>query len=101
MPNWQGLHHACGSAEDLPEILAELDPDPTAAVWDELWERVCHQYTTYSASIHVLPYLLRAASDWAPCSRAMPLALAGFIVSATETSVVGMKIQSKHCAGGR
>ena len=88
-PNWEELRDAYGSAEDLPEVLAELEPDPRSPVWTELWGRVCHQYSTYSASPHVLPYLLSAASKWEPGNRAMPLALAGCIVSAPESNLEG------------
>jgi hypothetical protein len=88
-PNWKELQHAYGSAEDLPDILAELDPDPTSPVWEDLWSRVCHQYSTYSASAHVLPFLLTSASAWEPQERAMPLALAGSIVCAPETVLAG------------
>jgi hypothetical protein len=85
MPNWKDLGDAYGSAEDLPDLLAELEPDPRSPVWPELWGRVCHQSSTFSASPHVLPFLLKAASAWEPGSRAMPLALAGSIVAAPET----------------
>src|SRR5262245_60984941 len=84
-PNWKDLRDAYGSAEDLPELLSELEPDPKSPVWNELWGRVCHQDSTFSASPHVLPFLLKAASVWEPESRAMPLALAGCIVAAPET----------------
>src|SRR5580700_2905302 len=83
-PNWKELRDAYGSAEDLPDILVELEPDPKSPVWHELWGRVCHQGSTFSASVHVLPFLLNAASGWEPTSRAMPLALAGSIVWGLE-----------------
>lgn len=89
MPNWKELSHAYGSAEDLPGIISALKPDPNAPAWDDLWSRVCHQGTTYSASPAVLPFLLRAASGWDAAARAMPLALAGSIVSAPQTTLSG------------
>jgi hypothetical protein len=57
-----------------------------APAWNELWSRVCHQGTTYSASLAVLPCLLDVASTWHAPGRVMPLALAGAIVSAPESS---------------
>ena len=90
-PNWKDLRDAYGSAEDLPELLAELEPDPKSPVWHELWGRVCHQGSTFSASPHVLPFLLRAAAAWEPVSRCMPLALAGSIVAARETVLDGSR----------
>jgi len=88
-PDWKKLRHAYGSAEDLPELLEELDPDPESFVWNELWGRVCHQYSTFSASPYVLPYLLAAARGWEPEARVMPLTLAGGIVAAPETNLEG------------
>ncbi len=88
-PDWKKLRHAYGSAKDLPELLAALDPDPRSPVWGELWGRVCHQDSTFSASPYVLPFLLAAAEAWPPRSRAMPLALAGGIVAASETQLKG------------
>src|SRR5262249_29415653 len=75
---------------DLPEILRSLDPDPKAAVWEQLWSRVCHQGATYSASTAVLPYLLEAAGNWQGSARVMPLFLAGSIASARETDLTGL-----------
>jgi hypothetical protein len=89
MTDWKKLRHAQGSAEDLPKILKEIKPDRKAPVWDELWERVCHQGTTYSASPAILPFLLTTASGWAPSERAMALSLAGAIVAAKESDLAG------------
>jgi hypothetical protein len=90
-PNCKELRDAYGSAEDLPDLLAELERDSRSPVWNELWGRVCHQYSTFSASPHVLPFLLKAAAEWDPGSRAMPLALAGSIVAAPETVLDGYR----------
>src|SRR5258708_14424269 len=89
MTDWKKLRHAHGSAEDLPKILKEIKPDRKAPVWDELWQRVCHQGTTYSASPAILPFLLTTASGWAPSERAMALSLAGAIVAAKESNLAG------------
>ena len=55
--DWSLLSHAFGAADDLPEILSALSPDPSSEPWGELWGRVCHQGTTYTASPYVLPRL--------------------------------------------
>jgi hypothetical protein len=89
VPNWKELKHAYGSAEDIPEIISALTPDSRSSAWDDLWSRVCHQGTTYSASTAVLPFLLSIASNWSAADRAMPLALAGSIVSAPQTILDG------------
>jgi hypothetical protein len=89
MPDWKELTHAYGSAEDIPEIISALTPDPKSSAWDDLWSRVCHQGTTYSASPAVLPFLLSIAANWNAVDRAMPLALAASIVSAQQTNLDG------------
>ena len=89
MPNWRELRHAYGSAEDIPGIISALRPDPKSPAWEDLWSRVCHQGTTYSASPAVLPFLLSISSNWSTTDRAMPLALAGSIVAAPQTILDG------------
>ena len=91
MTNWAALRDCYGSAEALPELLDALDPDPRAPVWSELCGRVCHQGTTYEASPYVLPALAKAAATWSAVGRGMPLALAGWIVSAPSTVVTGFE----------
>jgi hypothetical protein len=88
IPDWKSLRHAYGSAEDLPEILAELEAYPTSFDWSELFDRVLHQYSTFSASVHVLPYIARAIPKLEPSARGMPLALAGGIVSGSSKAAV-------------
>ena len=82
--DWRNLEHAYGSAEDLPQLLAGLSRDANAEVWGELWSRVCHQGTVYSASFPVLPYLLDTAAQWSTAERVMPLALAAAIVASDD-----------------
>jgi hypothetical protein len=89
MPDWRELKHAYGSAEDIPAIISALTPDPKSPAWEDLWSRVCHQGTTYSASPAVLPFLLSVASNWSTTDRAMPLTLAGSIVVAPQTILDG------------
>jgi hypothetical protein len=87
-PDWKSLGHAYGSAEDLPEILAELEEDPGSFDWNELFSRVLHQYSTFSASMYVLPHILRAATALAPQERVMPLSLAGGIVACSRKTAL-------------
>ncbi|MBE9558230.1 MAG: hypothetical protein IMF08_15340 [Proteobacteria bacterium] len=79
-PDWSSLNHAYGKADDIPQLLQQLSPDKTAEAWDELWSRICHQDTVYSASFPCLPFLLEAALRWSPTNRVMPLFLAAAIV---------------------
>lgn len=90
-PDWSALSHAYGAADDLPEILDELTPDTSSTVWGELWSRVCHQGTTYSASPFVFPALLQSAQSWEVAGRAMPLAMAADIVASSEFKIAGFE----------
>ncbi|WP_053670616.1 hypothetical protein [Streptomyces sp. NRRL B-1140] len=61
MTDWSRLRHAYGTAEDVPGLLDGASADPQSSDWDELWSRLCHQGTVYSASYAALPALTRMA----------------------------------------
>jgi hypothetical protein len=81
MTDWSQLSHAYGSAENIPALLDQLEPDPAAECWEELWSHLCPQGTVYPAGFAALPRLTAAAGAWAPEDRVMALALAGAIVA--------------------
>lgn len=84
MVDWTSLRHAYGAAGDVPALLDNLKPDPADEVWEELWSRICHQGSVYSASFAALPALADAAARWQPRQRAQPLALAGCILASDD-----------------
>jgi hypothetical protein len=84
MVDWTSLRHAYGAADDVPALLNKLTPDPADEVWAELWSRICHQGSVYSASFAALPALADAASRWQPKQRTQPLALAGCILASED-----------------
>lgn len=84
--DWTNLKHAYGDAEDLPALLAGLSPESPWSVWDELWSRLCHQGTVYSASFAALPGLLDAAERWKPAERAQLIVLAASILASEDVS---------------
>jgi hypothetical protein len=92
MPDWKKLKHAYGSAEDIPELLAQVTPGPESEVWTELVSRLCHQGSVYSASFAALPYLTEIAARWRPEERLEPLFLAASILSSDDVHVRG-KVQ--------
>jgi len=53
-------------------------------VWDELWSRLCHQGTVYSASYAALPRLTEIAERRPPAVYVEPLHLATAIMSSTD-----------------
>lgn len=63
MTDWDALNHAYGSASDVPGLIerwceAQDDKQPL----DELWSRLCHQGTVYSASFATVPLLLEVGA---------------------------------------
>ena len=84
MVDWTSLGHAYGAAGDVPALLSNLTPDPADEVWGELWSRICHQGSVYSASFAALPALADAAAGWQPKQRSEPLALAGCILASED-----------------
>src|SRR5690349_6630978 len=84
MTDWSKLRDAYGPADDIPALLDRLVPAAEGAVWSDLWSRLCHQGTVYSASFAALPALARAARSWPPDRREAALALAGAIVASND-----------------
>ncbi|HKR63428.1 MAG TPA: hypothetical protein VJZ00_06820 [Thermoanaerobaculia bacterium] len=82
-------------------MLDALVPDPDAEVWDELWGRICHQGTVYSASFAALPILVRTAAQWSPADRFMPLMLAAHILASNDGSPVRASSEPARQEHGR
>ncbi|MBI5231011.1 MAG: hypothetical protein HY876_02475 [Coriobacteriales bacterium] len=85
MTDWASLRHAYGSAADVPGLLAgALTEVDDRQVWDDLWSRLCHQGTVYSASYPALPALAGMASQLPAAGYVEPLALAAAIVASND-----------------
>lgn len=85
--DWSALSDAYGQASDIPFVIADLSTetaDPRNPVWEELWGRLCHQGTVYTASYAALPLLLDHIKLLTPEKRAMPLMLVGAIISSDD-----------------
>jgi hypothetical protein len=58
---WAQLHHAYGSAADVPKLIRALispDAKTRSDAWYELHGNLWHQGTIYEATGHVVPTLL-------------------------------------------
>ncbi|MFK0167492.1 hypothetical protein ACIQU5_01675 [Streptomyces sp. NPDC090306] len=84
MTDWSRLHHAYGTAEDIPSLLDAVGSDAEDPGWDGLWSRLCHQGTVYPASYAALPALTGMARRWSAADRRAPLSLGGSIVASTD-----------------
>ena len=78
------LHHARGTAEDIPGLLEAVGPDPRDPGWDTLSDLLWSQGTVHPASFAALPRLTELARRWSPVERCMPLFLASRIVAARD-----------------
>jgi len=86
MSEWNELQDAYGPATEIPKLLERLSPDARNKVWGELWQRICHQGSVYSASFAAIPSLTNAAARWRPEDRPMVLALAAAIFAGDNQS---------------
>jgi hypothetical protein len=62
---WQSLHHAYGSADDVPELLralAQSGEQQEKALY-ELFGNIWHQGTVYEASPYAVPFLVELAAE--------------------------------------
>lgn len=84
--DWAALEDAYGNARDVPILLAaaEQASDETGIEWNELWSRLCHQGTVYSASYAALPELATMAGRHAPAGYVAALQLAASIVASED-----------------
>ncbi|MEU4198282.1 hypothetical protein AB0E69_40745 [Kribbella sp. NPDC026611] len=83
MTDWRSLRDAYGSAEPVGGLL-ERAGTGDRDVWDELWSRLCHQGTVYSASYAALPRLTELAAHRDPREFVEPLFLATCIIGSTD-----------------
>jgi hypothetical protein len=83
-PEWSSLQDAYGPATVIPSLLTALanqDDD----MLDELYDRICHQGSIYSASIAAFPHLIRIANDAETLdAQSDALALAGLICESND-----------------
>jgi hypothetical protein len=86
MVEWSSLRDARGPAERVPVLLAAAaaagpdEQDP----WDDLWDRLCHQGTVYSASYAALPALTKMSRRGDPDGYVLALHLAADIIASTD-----------------
>lgn len=62
--DWDRLHHAYGSAVDVPNqlrTLASTDAEARAEAWHALHGNLWHQGTVYEATAHAVPFLIELA----------------------------------------
>jgi hypothetical protein len=66
-PRWSELRHAYGQASNIPDLLRQVD-EHLSDDWFELesapgrvlWDSLCHQDTTYTATFAAVPHIIQA-----------------------------------------
>lgn len=80
---WGKLHHAYGSAEDVPILLRSLtshSEEVRQEAWGDLHGNLWHQGTIYEATAHAVPFLIRLACGPDVPDRHQILSYLGLIV---------------------
>ena len=96
--DWATLEHAYGNAQDVPALLTAADhaSDEVGVEWDELWSRLCHQGTVYSASYAALPVLATIAGRHAPSGYVAALHLAAAIIASEDGPQRAADVRRDH-----
>jgi hypothetical protein len=68
-PRWGQLTGAYGPAIKIPELLRQLEKDPSPKAdyrlepWFSLWSALCHQRDIYTASYAAVPHIVQIGSQ--------------------------------------
>lgn len=95
MTDWQALRDAYGSAELVGSLLDRGDTDERT-VWEELWSRLCHQGTVYTASYAALPRLAELATRRDPSGFVEPLFLATCIIASPDGPETDVEVRTRY-----
>ena len=103
---WAQLRHVYGLASDIPGLLhAARGPAPGRdRAWAQLWDRLCHHGSVYSASAAAVPELTRLACDDSlrPADRAQAVSLIAAIADGSSyIAVHGPIIPGRFSAAER
>jgi len=100
MTNWVSLQDAYGSAERTPALIeaAVASGQEFGAEWDEVWGRLCHQGTVYSASYAAIPLLTEAARRHEPAGYLACLHLAASIIASNDGVTTLEPVRETHAS---
>ncbi|MFF2616567.1 hypothetical protein [Kitasatospora sp. NPDC058046] len=98
MTDWSRLHHAYGSAEDVPALLDRIAAEPSAELWNDLWSALCHQGSVYPASFAALPWLADLAARGDRDQAVNAVVLAGAITAGADQLHEAGDVRAEHAA---
>ena len=86
---WDELHHAYGTAEDVPEILRSLVAGGASAeeAVHELFGNIWHQGSLYEATAHAVPFLIEIFDSPSPVRKDVGYLLRGIADGTSYHSV--------------
>ena len=100
---WASLHHAYGSAEDVPELIRSLvSPDPEVrkqAMYDA-YGSIWHQGTIYDATAEAVPFLIRISLAAGVPDRGRVLELLAAIAGGTGYVMAHRRLMTAAELGG-
>ncbi|HEY6796769.1 MAG TPA: hypothetical protein VI248_19025 [Kineosporiaceae bacterium] len=103
---WGQLRHAHGAASDIPALLHAASGPASGRdrAWAQLWDRLCHHGSVYSASAAAVPELTRLACDDSlrPADRAQATSLIAAIADGSSyLAVHGPVVPGRFSAAER
>jgi len=100
MVDWANLRCAYGSGEFIPELLrrAEATGSDVGEEWTDLWSRICHQGTVYSASYAAVPLLTAMCLSREPSGYMAPLHLVASILASNDAPQGAGLLHDRHVA---
>jgi hypothetical protein len=103
---WAQLRHAHGAAGDIPALLVAASGPASSRdrAWAQLWDRLCHHGSVYSASAAAVPELTRLACDDSlrPADRAQATSLIAAIADGSSyLAVHGPLVPGRFSASER
>src|SRR5689334_6993814 len=79
-PRWNELSTRCGSAGFVPDALAHLLEQPAdLEAFDNLWEKLTCENTTWSAAYAAAPYIVEIARQLSPSQRLKHMIVVGYV----------------------
>jgi hypothetical protein len=60
--DWHSIHHAYGTANDIPDLLRQLTTSSRNGALGSLWGNIYHQGTRWEASEYAVPFLYELAT---------------------------------------
>jgi len=103
---WSQLRHVYGPASDIPRLLHAASGPASGRdrAWAQLWDRLCHHGSVYSASAAAVPDLTRLACDDSlrPADRAQATSLIAAIADGSSyLAVHGPAVPGRFSAAER